>query len=258
MGSDEKLSAFGWGLSGLIANMDDLAALISEWPWSPIGWSRGYRRSDNFEGAMYMALDFDGELSLANALKIFCDCQHVIGTTRNHQKSKNGLPPVDRFRVVVPFDQGIVNPKIFSATMWHCIAKYDADAACKDLGRWYHPCTEIISVSNEGYTQELVLPKAQQPRSPTESRHRRDGTIRLRTVYCLEQPFPQGERNQLCFMCAKDILDSGEEPEEVFEMIMSSPAQTKNPNPLSEREVWLCIKSAVKSIETGKAYGRHD
>lgn len=133
-----------------VADTKDLERLsrgISKFVWSPIIWKNGLRHQKWYLNARYAVLDFDdGETTLEEAKRKFCDVNHIIGTTRNHQKSKGEKPAVDRFRVILEFEQPITDLRIFRYNMTVLIRRHGTDKLCKDGARFYYPCKEIVSV----------------------------------------------------------------------------------------------------------------
>jgi hypothetical protein len=127
--------------------------------WSPILWADGRRKSEKFMYADYAVLDFDrGELSLAEAVRLWADSKHLIGTTRSHQLPKDGLPPRDRFRVAIPWEKRISDAKIYRYNMEKLTERWPADSSCKDCARLFFPCREIVSQSDSGYGMSVLQP----------------------------------------------------------------------------------------------------
>jgi hypothetical protein len=132
---------------------------IVRYPWSPCVWKDGDKRIANFLHADFIALDFDTpELPLAQAVNVFCDYIHVIGTTKSHQKDKGGIV-CDRYRVVLRLGGRVESAEAFSATLGHAMRHYPADKACKDAGRFFWPCSEIVSVNDDGFTADVMEPE---------------------------------------------------------------------------------------------------
>lgn len=146
--------AYGWE-SYKCFDINKLAQVITKYPWSPIVWQGGRRKKSNFIAAYWFVLDFDETMSLEEAMNIFCDCQHIIGITKNHRKPKNGIV-ADRFRVVIPFDRVVTDIGLFEGNMNAFVKRYDSDPACKAGAQFYYPCTDIISIEPDGYNQELL------------------------------------------------------------------------------------------------------
>lgn len=146
--------------------------------WAGIVWRGGYRRADNFLHSDWAVLDFDsGEMTLREAICTWVDCIHVVGTTKSHQLAKDGRPPVDRFRVAIPWDRRITDGKTYRYNMVELTEKYPADTQCKDAARLYYPCTAIVSQSDEGYRMDVKNPPdgwgtpAVVPESARQKRH---------------------------------------------------------------------------------------
>lgn len=147
-------SAAGWKPFPNVS-MERLAKCMVSRPWSPNEWTGGRRAKGNFIRSDYLGLDFDnGETSLEAAVKLFCDCRHVIGTTRNHQKEKNGIT-VDRFRVVIPWETAITDRLNYEYNMRLASDRYSIDESTLDAARFFYPCNEIVSISEDGYLEEV-------------------------------------------------------------------------------------------------------
>lgn len=238
-----------------MVRLEQLGHLVCQNVWSPIVFLRGHRISEDFVESAWMALDFDTpSYSLAAALEEWADSVHLIGITRNHQKPKGGCPPCDRFRVIVPWEHPITDVWTYLYNMGRLVDRYDADSACKDGGRLFYPCTKIVSVSKQGYTQP-VLEAPPQRQAPPPKVYRDLGMVRRRTIIALSQPFPVFEKNNKCFECAKDLYDAGYGFEEIYRIIIDSPTYGGNVTSSLGREIEQAIKSGIKSVNQGKAYG---
>jgi len=115
-----------------------------------------HRTNENFERAELIGLDFDDSLSLVDAQNLFKDQWHIIGTTRNHQKEKNGIT-CDRFRVILKAERVIDSNSDYKATVLAIFNDFpQADKACSDAARMFFQCNEIISSNTEGKLQPVV------------------------------------------------------------------------------------------------------
>lgn len=125
----------------------NLSKVITQRVWSPIVWTGGVRKKDNFLSSSLLALDSDsGTWSLADA-KDWVDSLGVaaiIGTTKSHQKVKGKEPACDRFRVLIPTIATCNNLDDFEYTMRMYIESMGCDISCKDGARFYYPCKEIF------------------------------------------------------------------------------------------------------------------
>ncbi len=120
--------------------------------WSPALFKDGLRTNGTFASIQAIVLDIDDGLTLAEGVKLFSQYNHIVATTRSHQKDKNGVT-CDRFRVILPIHSPIHDMAVFKAT-WNAAAKLcpQLDRACSDVARFYFPCTNIIShVSGKSY-----------------------------------------------------------------------------------------------------------
>jgi hypothetical protein len=118
-----------------------------------------YRNAANFISADLCALDIDNDkpelpiVSIADIKKEFADCKMIIGTSRSHQKPKNGKPPQDRFRVILQFERRVTNRGEYEASMRGLMGMFDfLDKACVDAARLFFPCKKIIYAEGSGET----------------------------------------------------------------------------------------------------------
>lgn len=134
--------------------------------YSAITFKNNYRTISNFQEAELCILDFDENLTLENAKKIFAKYKAIIVTTKSHQKGeKNGkkIKEQDKFRVILRFSEPIKDYKIYTNLMKKLTSKYKSDKSCTDSARffypnpyqkvWYSKGTKKINVNL--YTEEL-------------------------------------------------------------------------------------------------------
>lgn len=133
----------------------DLSSVITSCIWAGVGWAGGRRKESNFLFSDWCVLDFDsGQMTLSEAIRNWCDCAHVIGTTKSHMIPKNGVT-CDRFRVAIPWETRITDIKTYRYNMLKLTETYPIDSQCKDGARLFFPCTAVISQSKDGYKQEV-------------------------------------------------------------------------------------------------------
>lgn len=118
--------------------------------WSPALYHDNYRAEKNFKLAYVGALDFDHGMTLSDAIRRFKPFWHLIGTTRNHRRWKEGKRPCDRFRVIFKFERPIDDLAIYRHNMSFITWRNSADPACKDGARFFFPCREIVSINFTG------------------------------------------------------------------------------------------------------------
>lgn len=235
-------------------SMAAVARAVSRFAWSPCQWLGGERLAANFGRANLLALDFDsGEMSLAQATRVFCDAVHVIGTTRSHRKEKGGIV-ADRFRVILALEDAVDDGATFAATAKFYAYKYDADPKAVDAARFFWPCAAIISVAEDGYRQETITPDPPDEERDPPKRYRESGVVRIRTHVLLRNVVPVGQRNDFCFTAAKDLYDAGYTAERIYAIILDSPTYQGQASSQTAREIQQCIRSAIKSVDGGRAY----
>lgn len=135
----------------------ELASYVTTYTWSPIIYRGNVRQEKNFSHSYIVGLDFDEGMTLGQATEnIFCDMRHIIGTTRNHQKMKNGAI-CDRFRVILQFERLISDLRTYKWNINRLVSHYESDENAKGASRLFFPCTEIVS-KGDGYLVEVEEP----------------------------------------------------------------------------------------------------
>ncbi len=224
-----------------------IAKCMTKFIWSPIKWVDGSRKEANFELCNWLVFDFDTpEMTLAEAQNAFCDCIHVIGTTRNHQKEKNGIV-CDRFRVAMIFARAITDLRVYRYTMHKLMENYPVDRACKDGARFFFPCKEIISVQTEGFSADLYeqVPENFERYNPKKwDTYRDNGVMPPMVAWFLRTKVPEGQRNKEAFKVACDLLDYGMEGEEIFSLLARSPTYEGRMDAKIEKELHGTVTSA--------------
>jgi len=232
--------------------------------WSHAVLKSNHRVTKDFVCAHVLGVDFDeSDLTIAEALNVWADMQLIVGTTKSHQKEKNGSRPKDRFRVVFFFESPVVDPEAVKATQEHFVKHFSADGNAKDAVRYYRPCVEIVHVNNDGYfldpepAPKHSAKRAQKSAKLREKRYQPFGIVPPRTLAALSAPIPMGERNDTRFMIAKDLYDAGYSEDQIYELITNSP--TYQHNQLTQDQfddIWKSIRSGIKSVESGNAFRR--
>lgn len=232
-----------------------IAQMITKHAWSPIIFKQGIRKQSHFISARWVALDFDEPgITLAEAVdNIFCDHVHIIGTSKSHQKEKNGVV-CDRFRVLLRLDKPCRDLQSYRATVSKLVGKYDADSACVDGARFFYPCTSIVSVGEDGFLttvlcsvskNNIVNKKPSKPSSKSPSL-----SPWIRKIYL--KGVPAGQRNRTCWGAACDMLEAGYTKQEVYRIIYNSIPTT---NDFTEEEKCKIINSAERAVNERKTKG---
>jgi hypothetical protein len=209
---------------------ENLSQLLTKVVWSPIVFKDGRRLRTHFMGARLLVLDFDsGEMTIARAQDIWCDCRHIIGTTRHHQKVKDGKPACDRFRVVMEFSDIVTSIGDYEATMRHFIDEYGADPACKDGARYFFPCVDIVSVSDDGYKQDIIIAPDPIPGSYKKVLNAKSTQYKLTKKFpkwvtkYLKDGAPAGHRHRQALGVAVELFEVGFTSDLVHEALSNVP-----------------------------------
>jgi hypothetical protein len=129
-------------------NLDELAGAIMVSNWSPARFNGRRTIKDALELSL-LVFDVDDGCVLPVAKTIFKEYQYIIATTKSHQREKNGKV-CDRFRVILPLSSPITNDEDYKATFEYYRNKFPfVDQTCKDISRFFYPCTAEFSHINE-------------------------------------------------------------------------------------------------------------
>jgi hypothetical protein len=211
--------------------LEDIAKAIMAWTWSPCVWKEGIRLEDGFVYAQFCALDYDdGELTLEQAKKKYCDMTHIIGTTRSHQKPKGKEQKIcDRFRVLLKFEEEITDVKIYRATMQAMLTSSleSADKKCLDGARFFWACNNIVSINAEGDYCQPVCKNLPPEKTPEEKAvewskmTKSDLFLSHATIHLLEYGVPKGKRSDACFKACLELFRKGFSREQISEMVFA-------------------------------------
>jgi hypothetical protein len=125
----------------------------SKFNYSAGSFKDGYRKKENYVNySDLIILDVDNGLTLKEAHQKFLPYNHIIATTKSHQKEKNGLV-CDRFRVILPTETPItLDSKECDILMRGVMREYNfVDQSCKDSSRFYYPAKDSIVVHKYGF-----------------------------------------------------------------------------------------------------------
>lgn len=204
-------------------SMGALKHLILHYVWSPIIWREGIRKSLNYLRSNYLVLDFDNGLwTLADA-QAFCETQGytcLIGTTRSHQKQKGDLPPVDRFRVVIPWDRPLTSRTAYVQNLRRISRKCPCDKQALDAARIFKPCIEIVfeqSGKPMPWAQFVEEPK------PEPTVYQRAGVLPRWLQAMMEETPGEGFRNKHAFKLACKLAEHGFSEQQVVEAVCAAP-----------------------------------
>lgn len=205
-------------------DLDIFAKIISRYTWSSILWRGGHRLGSNFEASYYLALDCESrDYPLKAALEDFRNMRHIIGTTQNHGRLKDGEVK-DRFRVLIPWSAPITERAVYSHNMIAVMKRYDCDAACKDLARQFYKCRDIVSINENGDLFEVAaLPQRQTDHFEKQREYGRLGYLGRFAKIFLTEEIPLGQRNGACYRMGCELARAGVTYEDAIDRVLNSP-----------------------------------
>ena len=139
------------------------------------------------------------------------DFDSYVFSSQNHQKPKDGKPPCDRLRVLIPFDTPITNLSDLNAiksVMLDKFGKDTLDPTCVDAARYFAHGTSAVSsfVESRGALnwQELL---EQHPvrQKPTAANNNNQAPFQK----FIQLGEDSGNRDNACFQAACTLRDSG-------------------------------------------------
>lgn len=236
-------------------DVERIKKAICGWVWSPCIWTDGVRRQENFQRADWCVLDVDSpEMTLDDACRRFCDMQHVIGTTKSHQKDKGGVT-CDRYRVLLRFERPILSLADYRYTMRKIVQRYPVDQQPKDGARFFYPCTRIVQSSADGYGEDVFEAPAHYNDPNFQTRkYAAAGTITPFSRWALSALVPKGERNTTWYRAAKDLTKAGKDPMEILRLIVDSKTYAGQVSLDLAAEIMTCVtngsNAALRETDT--------
>lgn len=156
---------------------EDVAKVASKTSYALATFQDNVRQKAKVIQAPMFALDYDdGTPTLAEAMELFRPYQHVILTTKSHQKEKETKggtvkPPVDRFRVILFLDSPLTSDADYKATWESLNAQFPGiDKQTKDVSRFYFP-GEVVSVNVAGSLAKSAKAAPKKEQKVKENKH---------------------------------------------------------------------------------------
>lgn len=234
--------------------IEDFTSAMLHFNYSLGTFKNNDRTNDSFEYAEAIGLDFDGGLTLNEAKLRFKKHKHIIATTRNHQKEKNGII-ADRFRVILFLDKPITSAADFKYTATSLLSQNpQADPSCKDAARFFYPSTDIISTNMEGQTIPALKAPIKEVIQPTIQVGTKGALSRNTLEFLMFGA--DFNRNHKLYAAAKECQEQGYTQEE-FERLaetMAHQSGTWYDTYLSDKDIDT-IGRAFKEPATGEFRG---
>ena len=133
-------------------NWEDIFKVTALYEYSATKFKSGKRNNISAKGVSSIILDIDDGQTLEEGIETFKEFKSLIVTTKSHQVDKKGLI-ADRYRVILPLNQSIIDMEYYSKLMRYLTRFYDADIACSDPARYYspNPKQEVYYSASEEY-----------------------------------------------------------------------------------------------------------
>lgn len=198
---------------------ETLSSHITSNDWSPASFANNYRNLQNFQSLDILVYDIDSKLSLSEAISIVKPYNHIIATTKSHQKLKNNLV-CDRYRVILKLSSQISNKEVYADTWHHYntnLFNNSVDLSCKDPSRFYYASNEVVSYNFIGMN---VTPQRNKPKPVIQrintSNH---GKLSVKTLNFINngEILPEG-RNHTLYKCLIDAREQGYNEDECYNM----------------------------------------
>jgi hypothetical protein len=139
-------------LKWTMGNWEDIFKVTALYEYSATKFKNGKRNNISAKGVSSIILDIDDGQTLEEGIETFKEFKSLIVTTKSHQVDKKGLI-ADRYRVILPLNQSIIDMEYYSKLM-RCLTRfYKADIACSDPARYYspNPKQEVYYSASEEY-----------------------------------------------------------------------------------------------------------
>lgn len=219
-------------------NIESVSRIIRTCVNSPIVWFNGVRKSDRFLYADWIVLDFDRGLKLTEALELFENHTHIIGTTKRHQTLIDSEGnKIDRFRVWLKSDERCSNISKYIYNTKILAKEFGSDDQAIDGARKFIPCKNIVSI-NEGKTIVLREQVQYVKRDYVSNRNK---FIPSFIMNMLTHGVEDGKRNYACYTIGKYLGNNGFCEGEIVNMIMCSNVP---------KNQW-CVKEVTEAVKNG-------
>jgi len=154
--------------------MQHLFFCITERVWSNCIWAGCYREDQAFVASHYCALDIDDGATKLEALEILKDYNYILGATKSDglEKVENGKvkPPMDRFRVVIPWSEPIYSLDVYKYNIKLMAKKLQADKKALDGARCWQPCKQIDYFNHQGKNLQVIVDIPEEEREDAKTK----------------------------------------------------------------------------------------
>jgi hypothetical protein len=221
-----------------INSLDELERIAMTKTYSLGVFANNHRSNKDFIRADFIGLDFDGGLTINEAIKRFKDAQCIIAPTKSHQTDKNGQGIKDRFRVILKLEKPITNDKDLKATAKALLSQHpEADKACSDSARMFYASTHVVYKNPKG-SPAAVVTASVDVKPKVEVAPGLKGKLTTSTVnFCLWGA-ETGQWNQSLYTSALDFKSQGyTQDEAIAALSVAARKELGNDGELDEKDI---------------------
>ena len=220
-----------------VNSLEEVAYFMLNKSWSSAIWRNGHAKNEHFIESIGIPLDIDKGISLDEAMWFIEPFDHVICTTKSHQKWKNGDPPRDRYRVYLPTHGAITTEAEFRATVGYWVSLLGGDTNGIAPAMHYKPANEIYSIKSTGHRITIELPP---PPRKIVKEHFSGGKICEVMAHNFMMNYHQYDgRQKASYISAMRLKEGGRSKDFAIQFI-------KSRTDLSINEVQHAVESAYK------------
>lgn len=219
---------------------------------SPIVWTCGVRKADNFLYSDFLVLDVDDDkmMGLDRAIDYYSRYIHVIGTTKSHNLLKGELVS-ERYRVFVALEKRIQSAEHYKGLCMQESCQHGGDWQASSPAMHFMPLNRIVSYSEVGRKMPIgvIPPRRQVKRKPVKFETDAIGSVAKQIPPYIQDWLDgnvrQGERNITAFKIACTLRKLNFKEDEIVEIILSSSLPLDGSSK-TIREVKNTVRSAMR------------
>lgn len=197
---------------------EDLIKISTTQNWAPGTFKSGRRVLAELRSIELLVLDIDEGSSAQDVSEVLADYKHLILSSRNHLKEKNGVVS-ERFRVILWLNEPITNDRDYKAT-WKAFKEkltFPIDEACKDSSRFFYPSPEVLFENPIGKSVDVVLaPKEEPIRAQAPANPEVKGDLWKSTLDFLLHGAPAGTRHNRLVSAVGNMKEQNYQLDEII------------------------------------------
>ena len=239
--SYEQLDTITFAQPTRYRNIEDLAMALCANHWSPIVFIDEKILGENFIRVTTLVFDIDKDVTLEEAIRILCDYKHIIITTRHHRKSKNGQRPCDRFRVVLFFENEILDPEVYREN-YSFYSEYffngRVDIQCNDLARKFYYSEEVVEVKSGLLLKIINKREVKEPKKKQITSIPIKGLLARATFRFIKEGAKEGEWHKSLVKACKDLKQNNYTYDEAITILEQATKVDGNKKYLDQEDIF--------------------